>query len=290
MQVRRFFINQISYDFLEVGIHDLEELRFSGPRSESCVALELDALCALQFFPKIRHLILRPGALCPEDLEYLRDCPIISLKLDYYSDAEDEYTIDLGLFPCLEFLFCRSRHCFSNAQGCRALRTLVVQEWADKDLRQIGGSGILALSIFSGKLKTLDGIEEIPGLTSLVLSNQRTLRDIRALATASGLESLRLENCNAMAISQLPKLPNLRYLGLAGKQTVDNLTILKRFSRLERVLLDINILDGDLEPLKTYQHSVVLTDRAHYSAKNSDLPKSREKFHSEDIPNWLEVI
>lgn len=284
------FINKEILDFVKIGIYDEPELAKLGTLPFGNLSVELDALRCLRFFPNVKNLILCPGEVCEVDLKYLKGLPIISLKLDYYSDCVDLCTIDLAQFPNLQFLFSRAQYNFVNIAMCRSLCTLVVQEWYDHDLLYLRGSSLRALSILSGKLKRIDGIQMLPQIASILLANQRSLSDTHGLALCCNLESLAFEKCNRIQTSQFPALPNLRYLELAGSQKVENLLFLNQYPKLEYLLLDILVMDGNLGQLFQLKHCVILTDRRHYSAKNADLPKSQHRFHTNDIPAWLEIL
>ena len=288
MQLKKEFVNRQSLEFLEIGAYDKAALCECGPRTERNLALELDALDCLRFFPQVENLILRPGALQQESLAYLKGLPILSLRLDYYSDCIDGDTIHLGQFPKLQYLSSGTQFNFSDLSACPSLRTLVVTQWSEQDLTALQSEGLLALRIMSGKLRSLNGLQNLPSLRSLDLSYQQKLSDVRELASAD-LESLQLERCNHVDVTALPSLCELRYLSLIGTQRVENLSLLKRFPRLEDVTLDIWVADGDLQPLFEMKSARILQDRRHYSARHRDLSKSR-MFHSAYIPPWLEIL
>lgn len=284
------FVNKSRLDFVEVSSYDEAELSKFGPLPFRNISIELDALRCLRFFPNVENLILRPGEICEVDLEYLKNLPIVSLKLDYYSDCVDLYTIDLAQFPNLQFLFSRTQYNFSNVAICQTLDTLVVQEWFSNDLTCLSRSSLRALSIFSGKLQCFEGVQLMPQLLSISVANQRLLSDVHCLKMCCSLESLSVETCNRIPVLQIPGLPNLRYLELIGSQRVDNLFFLNNYPKLEYLQLGIFVVDGNLQILSRLKHCTILSDCKHYSARNADLPKSQRRFHSHSIPEWLEVL
>lgn len=284
------FVNKKMLDFIEIGSYDESELSELELHSFRNVSIELDALKCLRFFPNIENLILRPGEICEADLSYLSGLPIASLKLDYYSDCIDLYTIDLSQFPNLQFLFSRTQYNFSNVALCRTLCTLVVQEWYSNDLTYLGKSNLQALHISSGKLKSFEGVQMMPQLISISVSYQKSLSDVHHLKWRHNLESLSIEKCNRINILQIPALPNLHYLELSGSQVVDNLSFLRNYPELNYLLLDINVSNGDLQLLLELKHCAIMSNRRHYSLRNADLPKSPYLFHSDKIPHWLEIL
>jgi len=290
MQYKTDFMNKTELSFLEIGLHDEPELMLLGSQPARNISIELDALACLRFFPQVERLILRPGSLVEQDLCYLRDLPIITLKLDYYSTEQDIYTIDLAQFPKLQYVFSRTQHNFRNIEGCKSLYTLVVQEWYGRDLQCLQSTSLYALSIFSGRLRSLSGIQNSPNLRSLALANQQNLSDLCDLQTCCALESLSIESCSHADVTQITALPHLQYLRWIGKQRVRDLSFLSRFPALDHVILDIVIEDGQLDVLLQYSHSVILTDRRHYSRKNRELPKAKHRYCSPQIPRWLEIL
>ena len=284
------FMNKSRLDFIEIGSYDEEELAKLGSLPFRNVSVELDALQCLRFFPCVENLILRPGEISEEGLGYLRGLRIISLKLDYYSDCIDLYAIDLAQFPDLQFLFSRTQYNFYNIAMCQSLCTIVVQEWLGNDLTYLVGSSLRALCIFNGKLQRVEGIQAIPQIISLSIANQRRLSDVHYLNLCCGLESLAIEKCNRIHVSQIPPLPNLRYLELIGSQTADDLSFLENYPRLEYLLLGILVINGNMQVLSKLKHCAIMSDCKHYSIKNTDLPKAQHRFHSHSIPQWLEIL
>lgn len=284
------FLHRIQKDFIIIGLHDYEKLQQLETLQDECVEISLDALCCLKYFPNIKHLILTSGNINKKDLDLLYGVKIKSLKIDYYSYEIDRYTIDLGNFPVLELLFARTQYSFCNISKCLSLKTLIVQDWSTHNLQYLCDSSIQALKIMSGKLRSLDGIAELGNLISLSLSNQNRLVDCSQLKT-NCLESLGIENCKQVDIATLPTLPNVRMLYLSGRKRISNINTILRFTpKLEWLLLDQAVENGDLSPLKDFKHVVVFTDCRHYSHKNSELPKTGKKYHSNLISEDFEIL
>lgn len=273
MKQMREFIDDYSAEFTQVGAHDEEELRTSGPRNDENAALELDALSCLRFFPHVTNLILKPGQISQAHLPYLYHTPAKRLKLDYDSDSQDEYTMDLGKFPGLECVFSLTEFNFQNVQNCKELHTLTVQKWYTSDLRQLAHGKLTSLKILSGKLTSLSSLHRLHELKSLSVSNQRSLTCIADLAACPVLEHLEIDSCSRLDLQAIPELPQLKSLVLIGRQTIGDCAFFSRFPNLERLILGVKILDGDLSPLLKLKHCTILTDHRHYSHKNAALPK-----------------
>lgn len=284
------FIHRIQENFVIVGLHDYEEIQQLNTLQNEYVELSLDALCCLKHFPNIKHLILTPGTINPDDLGSLYGLRIESLKLDFYTYEIDNCTIDLGSFPELKLIFARTQYCFANIHECSSLKTLIVQEWLTPNLKYLSGSSIQALNIMSGNLSSLNGIKGIRGLISLSLSNQKRLSDCSQLEI-NCLESLGIENCGKVDVMDLPVLPYVRMLYLSGRKKIPNIhTILHLAPMIEWLLLDQQVEDGDLAPLNSLKHVVIFSDCRHYSHKNSELPKSIIQFQSNTLSKIFEVL
>lgn len=291
MKTATQMISRTMESFLEIGIYDTSELEQLDCSDFRNVSLELDALSCLRYFPNAEQIILRPGMLNPNDLEFLYCSKVRALKLDYYTDEVDEYSIDLSRFLFLELVFARTQLSVKNVGQCPTLKTLIVQKWQTPNLKTLEGSSILALDIFGlGKLECLDGIEAMEFLVSLSLSNQRKLKQCEGLVVRKNLESLAINGCTHMTLQSIPPLPNLEYLDLEGKREVPDLSSLTRFPNLRYCILDFPIADGDTGILKSFYHAVLLTDRKNFSHKNNVLPKANQRFSSRVIPAWLEII
>lgn len=284
------FLHRIQEAFVIVGRDDYDELQDVGVQHTRFLELSMDALHCLRFFPNVEYLILTSGEVSGDGLQKLDGLKIKALKLDYYTYEVDAYTVDLSCFPLLELVFARTENCFKNTSQCCNLQTLIVQEWLSDSLRPLAESSIKALKIFSGKLKCVDGVGEMPQLVSLSIANQRQWSDCSGL-DATFLESLEIVSCNKVDIVQLPVLQNVRMMHLRGKRKIPAIeTLLHIAPELEWLLLDHTVEDGNLAPLSDLSHAVIFTDCRHYSHKNCNLPKATEKYCSRFLPFELEIL
>ncbi len=290
MFYQQFFINKICDSYLVIGHADEEDLCTGQNRNEKNIAVEMDALSCLSFFPHIEKLILLPGQIDLSGLERFDKASVTSIKLDYFSDAYDEYTIDMSQFPGVELIFSRDSYNISHLDQCRNLCTLIVQEWKQPDLSSLGPCNLQALKLIGGKLKSCSGIEQLRDLRSLSLSYMRQLSGISALGDCEKLESLKVEKCPRLSMDSFPLLPNLQYLELSANKSISDLRFLENCPNLRFLVLDAGVSDGNLNALTRLEHSVVITDYKYHSIKNSSLPKSSAPFRSEVLPRWLEIL
>lgn len=274
MYIKNEFIgSDFSCSFLQVGIYDEEELIELGQSDAVSVSLELDAIRCLRFFPQVENLILRPGCIDINDLHYLSKDSIKRLKLDYYSETYDEYSIDLSIFSQLEVVFSRTQYNFTNTRAAKELKQLVVQQWYDRDLSSLVSPSVVCLKILEGKLRSVCGIQQLPQLSELSISNQRLIRDLSQLAECKQLQILELESCNAISLETMPMLPYIKRFTLIGRQCINSAMFFSRFPNMEELFLGVRINDGDLSPLFGLRHCVLLSEHSHYSHRNLDLPK-----------------
>ena len=271
------FLGNYQAEFTHVHSHDEDELIQSDLQNTCHILLELDALPCLRFFPNVSDLILSPGSIHMENLPYLYNLPIRRLKLDYYSDELDEYSIDLGAFSHLTHIFSRTQFNFRNVENCTKLRMLTVQEWYTRDLSYLRHSNVEHLEIISGKLSSLNGIEKLSKIKTLSVSNQKSLSYVTGIERCIQLEHLEIESCNKLNLDLLPSLPSIKSLVIIGQQTINNCSFFQRFPKLERLLLGVKIIDGDLSPLLNLKHCTLITDHRHYSHRNSELPKTGQE-------------
>ena len=290
MHYEKRFLHRIQEEFLIVGSGDFENLMRGGSCHERYIELSLDALHCLVFFPDIEYLILTPGEVSSGGLRALDGLRIKALKLDYHTYEIDAYTIDLACFPLLELVFARTQYCFKNISQCHNLQTLIVQEWLTNNLEWLKGSPIKALKLFSGKLKSLNGIQKLQKLVSLSIANQRQLVDCDDLA-GNRLESIEIISCNKTDIALFPIMQEVRMMHISGKRLIPNVEIILHIApRLEWLLLDHIVSNGELASLTDLLHAVIFTDCRHYSHKNCELPKAAEGYHSKHLPKELEIL
>lgn len=287
MEYKRFFLGN-EEPYLVLVKEDEEELSSMDSLQEN-IAIELDALPLLRFYPNIKKLILFPAVLNPSDLLYLKSLSVKYLKLDYFSDTIDEYSIDLSFFPNLEFLFSKSSRNFRNISTCKALKTIIIQEWLESSLEQLNSCSALAIKLCKGGLRNLHGVRTMRRLCSLSVAYQRKLSDISEISFCKSLESLWIEKCPKTDFKTISSVKSLRYLYYSSAKSLTDLCWLPSFPQLEYLVLDVKIEDGDLSPLTRLKHSVLITDYMHYSIKNKDLPKA-DRFYSLVIPPGYEVI
>ena len=123
-------------------------------------------------------------------------------------------------------------------------------------------SGIDTLRIGCGRLKCLDGIEQLP-LLILSLSHLRFLTDI-ASVRESHIKILEIDSCNRIENIENLLPATLEYLMLYGKNRISSGAFINQYPQLKRVMLDVTIEDSDLSAFDTLDSAILLTDRRSY--------------------------
>ncbi|MBQ6569516.1 MAG: hypothetical protein IJL87_04600 [Clostridia bacterium] len=288
MRYIKEFIGSSQQDFLELIVYDKEdEYELHKYLYEKSIFVPVDMLRYLKFFPNAENLIISSGMPDENGFEYLYKLPIIALKISYENDDGDsDWRIDISRFEKLEYLFSRSQKNCANISKCRSLKTAVIFNWYDGDLSELAGASIDSLSITGGKLHSLSGIEKIKGLRALSLSYLPSLTDISALAQVDNLEYLELDACNK--IIQIPHLGKLEALIWEGSNRIESLNP-SSLPCIRRILLDINIKNGNLNWLNELEHACLLTDKRHYSVRDKLLSKAAAPFKLNGIADYRSI-
>lgn len=220
-------------------------------------------------------------AHCTEKFDY---SPLYNLKNikwlqceTIYGKHEDQIAfIDYSNFPYLERLLVSGKHGHLNvdqAQNVSCLRFYAFP--GSSNIKGVfPGKSVIDFSITLSSVKSLDGIESATQLRKLILTYNRSLKDISALANLKeSLNFLEIDGCGKIKdFSVLQELSNLECLILKGNNEIKDLVFLNEMHRLKYLHLTMNVLNGDLSYCKSIP-CVEIKDRKHYSCKNSDLPK-----------------
>ena len=287
MRYIRRFINHNESLYLELVVNDEEDINYIRAHSaEKNIAVSMDMLKYLSYFPETNNLILMPGLLENNGLSFLYKLnELRSLIIDYEnSDCEFEYQIDLSKFPHLEYVFSKSSDNFCNLEISDSIRGLTILNWNQQNLDKINGCKLDTLCIFSGKLVSLQGLETISSIVVLALHNLK-IQSMTEINQLKQLKILEIENCNKINIMDLENV-SLEYLIYLGNTLLPNIKFIKKSVSLKRIILDVKIEDGDISILQNFQHAVIVTDRKNFNLKNNQLPKSNFNYSIDFIPQW----
>lgn len=277
-------------DYLNVEIYDDRDMQMLRQyKDEKNVTISMENIRYLTEFTNVEQLIITPGQ-APDNVseilatqEHLR-----ALKLDYdETEPCTSWCVDISKLKRLEFLFSRSSLNFKGVSGCLSLKTLAVSNWYNESIAQLKDSGIDTLRIGCGRLKCLDGIEQLP-LLILSLSHLRFLTDI-ASVRESHIKILEIDSCNRIENIENLLPATLEYLMLYGKNRISSGAFINQYPQLKRVILDVTIEDSDLSAFDTLDSAILLTDRRSYNRKNSQLPKNDRIYSLQSIPLWRNI-
>lgn len=269
----KIFVSGCTEDFLCVSIADKPDIEAGTYCLAPRVAIEMNAIGKLPFFRSVNKLVLLPGELREPCTPYLRECPATELKIDYYTDVIDNYTIDISVMRRLRYVFSRSLYGFCNVDQAVHLKAIKVGRWNAPDFLYLGGASLAAIQILSGKIRDMSGVQQLKDLHFLSIANCRHIKDFSELGGCVKLESLILENCGTNIAATMPVIPSLKYLNLRTA-SIPDAAWFDRFPNLKYLVLDTKIQDGRIDRLQGLKHCVLITDRRFYSMRNQDLPKS----------------
>lgn len=267
------FFSDCAEDFLCVSIADKPDIEAGAYCLDPRVATEMNAIQELPFFRSVDKLVLLPGELQESCTPYLRDCPATELKIDYYTDVIDDYTIDISAMRQLRYVFSRSLYGFCNVKQAVHLKAIKVGQWNEPDFLYLQGANLAAIQILSGKIRDMSGVQQLSNLQFLSIANCPRIKDFSKLGECVKLESLILESCGTNIVTTMPVIPSLKYLNLRTA-SIPDAAWFDRFPNLSYLVLDTKIADGQIGRLQKLRHCVLMTDRRHYSLRNQDLPKS----------------
>ncbi len=273
MLYKDFYVGDSVEQFLCISEEDKADIAAGRYFLEPRIAIEMGAIGELPSFRAVRKLVLLPGELNGSCTEYFRGCPARELKIDYYTDEIDDYTIDISNMQQLRYVFIRSLYGIRNVNQAAHLKAVKIGEWCEPNFHYLGGAPIEALQILTGKIRDMSGIQELDNLRFLSIANCPRIKNLAGLGKCSKLESLVLENCGPNVVKTMPVIPGLKYLNIRSA-SIPDAAWFHRFPDLKYLILDAKIEDGRIESFQKLRHCVLVTDRRHYSVRDKDLPKA----------------
>jgi internalin A len=131
-----------------------------------------------------------------------------------YILEKQNFEIDVSLFPKLRHLGSEYWKGLLNFYNAKNLTSLVIIKLPDSNLERISIMlNLEILHIYSSKIKSLLGIENLSKLVELSLARNNALEDIQMLAQNKTLKKLEIRKCNKISdYSFLSKLINITKL------------------------------------------------------------------------------
>ena len=260
-----------------------EHVRFINEKNITKAIVIADDLSFLKNCPTLTELSVIPSDDMEGTLDYspLYDMP--NLKKLICRTYRDSTEIPVG---CVEYdrieglkeLYIEDSNRDKGYERCASLRTLCIQglHKCDDLSGCFDAEGLRELDLVQGKMKTLNGLGRSRAMERVSVSYCRTLADIDGLAeVADTLQFLEIDNCGKIKdFSVLEKLTNLQELILIGKNELPDLHFLRNMPKLWRLVVNMNVRDGDLSLCMDIDYVYIYPDRRHYNLKDADLSKN----------------
>lgn len=226
---------------------------------------ETGNIALLRRFPYLErlHVVNRTWG----DVSELRE--LTSLRI-LTVESNTTFDVDLSSWPNLSELDFRWQRRFCNLNKAKALATLRVSSWKERDLNYLNEAPQLGdLLLVGGSPRTLKGIEVCRDLERLELSHITKLEDFSALRFLESLRYLRIDACGHFnSVDAIAGLPKLRTLYLDNLGNIDSLSPLLRSGSLRKLYFrgSTNIVDGDSDIVNRLSlSSFAFRNRKHYN-------------------------
>lgn len=275
-----------------------EYIDFINSNSIDKAKVTMPTLDGIQRCESLKYLHILPPQNAPKLYNFSPLYDMAEIKYLNCSNRTGDnwrYTseIDYSQIKGLEALRFDANRKSKHYNNIPSLKSLCVSSFsgANGDLTDLFCSTELdTLFMLQCKNRSLDGIALSQNMKCVYLYNNRSLENICALhGVRDSLTALRIENCpNLKDFSVLHELKNLELLSLCGSNTLESLSFVRAMPRLKTLILEMNVLDGDLSACKELSYVYVDRIHRHYNVKENELPKDRSKyFHgNETIEIW----
>ena len=180
-------------------------------------------------------------------------------------------------FPQLEACALEWRPNAESLFECVTLKSLFVNSYGGRNLVPFSClTNLESLAVLNAPIESLDGIESLRKLRTLLLDNLRKLRSLAGVEDLTKLEEIEVHTCRQIgSIDEIAALSNLRRLHLNNDGAIASLKPLDAIGKLESVLFyeSTDIVDGDLSPLMRQKNlaRVSFQNRRHYSHRREDF-------------------
>ncbi|MEV8147187.1 hypothetical protein AB0O52_03445 [Arthrobacter sp. NPDC080073] len=177
---------------------------------------------------------------------------LVSLSIDSHPSA----TIDLERLPLLRGLAADWHQVQGSIRFAPRLERLYLGHYSESDLGPLASLASLACVVMNDypRVRSLDGMEDMPWLAELGVHVAKNLEDITALSRSSSpiLETLQLSSCRKVVdLVPVASCPSLRFFEFSDCGDVSTVAPLAGLNRLEQLYLygTTKIIDGDLRPI-----------------------------------------
>lgn len=200
--------------------------------------------------------------------------------------------IDFERLPDLEMLGLTWNNTVQGFQFLNGLSLLSIRNCHQDQVDQMSAMKHLAdLTISDGMVNDIGPLHSCDNLTRLRIVKCPKLQAIGPLPTALKISSVDIESCNGLRdVDGLGDLQELTELTLIGSRPLRSISCLSNCHKLQRLVLQIPIEDGDVGFLKRMESLVSLScyPRANHNADVRSFPAfNRPWLQSEGLwPSW----
>lgn len=253
----------------------------------------VDSLDFLLDLLEVKHLFIN-GKL---------DCsPIYKLKKLKSLCINGESEIRLDKIEGLEYFSTSNPDFIIINKEISSLKTLIISSQDIKSnikdlqyFKYLNNLDTLVLEFTS--IQSLNGIGFLKNLKFLTLSYNRKLFNIDALSEINSLKHIKIEHCNnVQKLDSIGQHKELIYLGLNYMKKIQSIQFISKLKNLKSfVLIESNVIDGDMTSIINLQEAAVLQIRKHYykmikgdkvKVKESDFSYGDRDWGDEDIDAW----
>lgn len=176
--------------------------------------------------------------------------------------------LDLLSFPNLEFLNIQEGIELINLDKVRSLKIGCFHNFKKCEIPSFGDIDIKEIYIYNSFIETLDILKNCASVKKITIEKSPKLKSLNGLETsAKSSKELAIRNCKLLSdYSILSKLSNLKFLYLLNCGTISDANIFSNMSKLKYGNIDINIEDGNVEPL--LNSPIIFKNYKHFNHKN----------------------
>jgi hypothetical protein len=178
-------------------------------------------------------------------------------------------------------------------EKCQSINSLCIIDFREENFSSISRLRKLRnLKVKTASIKSLEGIQDLKMLETLLLGNCKRLETLNAIGPLIHLISLNIELCPKIEdYNPIGILFNLKSLRITDCKSVNTIKYINKLSSLESLMLlgNTDVLDSDLTPAKninniTYKHrnhyNIRLENKINNQAVNQNIEKIKRQFNT----------
>ncbi len=191
----------------------------------------------LDQFSNIRELSILNEIAIENDFLYDLN-KLENLGLHFYSDIKT--SVNFSKIVSLKNLgFNYYKKYIKNLCSQTSLQNLSVSDYTEKDMKPLSClTSIKTFRTIGGKLKSLEGIQQLKDLEAVEISAHRGLTDISQIAHLQKLKFLEINTCWKMAdFSAIGALKNLEALSIIDCKNLESIQFIKALPNLKNLTI-----------------------------------------------------